>query len=100
MRFYMCIIWNWIQVDTTPRDNLKSRTNLSTATYCKTDAGDMVERGCCRCDEAAGTEHSVVFADESYTILQGNKQEQAMLAAKDLSLRPLLTGYSLHSVVA
>ena len=66
----------------------------STAAYCKTDASDMVEHGWCRCDEAAGTEHSVVFADESYAILQGNKQERAMLAVRALSLWPLHTGYS------
>ena len=48
------------------------------------------------------TEHSVVFADGSHAILQGIKQQQAMLLAARApsSLRPLRTGYGLRCVVA
>ena len=49
-----------------------------------------------------GTEHSVVFVDGSYAILQSKKQQRAMLLAAraQSSLRPLCTGYSLRCVVA
>ena len=49
-----------------------------------------------------GTEHSVVFTDGSYVILQGKKQQRAMLLAERApsTIWPLRTGYGLRCVVA